>query len=236
MIRSGLPTSRRWWRWSEGPRDARHAPPLVRTGGPVTVKFFPGLRGLHRAGHQATRSLLANTSSVTDCWSSSSRSTRTACSPVPRCRSRGRRQVEITGPSACSTLRDGARAPGWCSRWRGPGWRRSCRCCRRWPTRHRPEGDLYYAPAAGGPVLERSWAPSRTRSQLHVLHALSERTMRRWDGEVGLITDVLRRRKPASPARTLCVRPPPDGGAAWNCARARRCGQADLRTTSHHHR
>ena len=125
-----------------------------------------------------------------------------------------------------------ARRGGWCSSPAAPGWRRSCRCCARWPRRAstRPATFYYGARTAGRPVRPRgARAPGRGCRTSASSPALSEAT----SGRVGRRgrPDHRRRRPPGGRPREvdayLCG-PPPMVDAAIALLERRGCAEAHI--------
>src|SRR6185437_13486202 len=99
------------------------------------------------------------------------------------------------GPTECSPCAK-ATTPTWCSSAAARAWRPSCRCCAPWPNGGSPgEPPITTAPAAGGTcVSKRNCALEGSLPGFRYIPALSEPTEEdAWDGEVGLITDVVAR-------------------------------------------
>ena len=138
-----------------------------------------------------------------------------------------------TASSRCATRRRG----GWCSSPAAPGWRRSSRCCARWPRRARPdrrrsttargrEDDLF--------ALEELERLAGVLPDMRFVPRSRRRTSETgWDGEAGLITDVVDRMEEdlAEVDAYLCG-PPPMVDAAIALLERRGCAESHIYSTS----
>ena len=218
MIRSGLPIQQAVAEVvSKDPvtHDMRHL--VLRLIEPEELKFFPGqYMDIAVPGTAATRSFsMANTSSrdsgqlefvikvYPDGLFSHFLDTELAVGD----------RLDLTGPFGVFTLREGD-DPTWSSSAAGPGWRRSCRCCAPWPSGASSRKATYYYGARGRRDLcfeDELRALETDPARLPVrARAVRARGGRRWDGEAGLITDVVQRHEAGlKGAHAYVCGPPP---------------------------
>ena len=242
MIRSGLPIQQAVAEVvANDPvtHDMRHL--VLQLIEPTELKFFPGQYvDIAVPGTEATRSFsMANTSSresgqlefvikvYPDGLFSHFLDTELAVGD----------RLDLTGPFGVFTLREAA-TPTWSSSAAGPGWRRSCRCCGRWPSAASTAGDLLLrrARASATSASRRSCAALEERlPNFRYVPALSEPAADDdWDGEVGLITDVVQRHETdLTRRRRLRLRAAADGrGGDADARRPRRRRRSTSTTTS----
>ena len=238
MIRSGLPIQDpggRGGRHRAG--DPRHAAPGAQASGRAPTRVLrPGSTSTSPCpGTEETRSFsMANTPSrATASSSSSSRSTRTVCSRrtstagSPSGTSSSRRPVRDRSP--CAT----AATPTSCSSAAGPAWRRSCPCCGPSPSADstRKATVLLRRPARQDLCFENELRRARAGPAGLPLRPGPVRARRRhpWDGEVGMITDVVETHETRPRRRRLLrLRAAADGRGGHARARG-----ASGRTTKH---
>ena len=151
-------------------------------------------------------------------------------------------RLDISGPVRRVHPPRGARTT-WSSSAAAPGWRRSCRCCGPWPS----AGSAARPPTTTAPGDSRDLCFEEELRGLERLDAqlpLRALTVQEraegdeWEGETGLITDVVEaaRDRPQERPR-LRLRAAADGrGGAAPARNSRRPREAHLLRQVHHHR
>ena len=137
--------------------------------------------------------------------SSSSSATRTGCSRgSSTSSSRSATSSRSSGRSASSPARGAT--PTWSSSAAAPAWRRSCPCCARSPSagpRARPPSTTARARRRDLCFDKELRALEESLPGFRYVPALSEPVAGEdWDGEVGLITDVMKKHETTSPGST----------------------------------